>query len=301
MNEYSPKFGIVSFLAILGTKSIWEDNRAQDFLSKINKLYDEFEELKKLSELMSLLKNTSYKAGNTEFMPFKEIGTIPKLDLDISTFSDTIILALYGDSPIYSDSFFLYLTGFFLVPLFRRAFVQKIYLRGTLSIGKFFILKRNNGVLLVGPAVNDAAQSYECADWIGISASPNASLTLEQERSFGEVLKTNIDISASFMEWTINLKKLFSFMMDCYTRYDIPTKNGTERNGWALAWPIFFNGGNFYHTQNEIKQVFEEELSYQKYQQTSISNDAYRKLRNTRDFFNFSIQKKEIDYDSIQN
>jgi hypothetical protein len=291
-NEYSPKFGIVSFLDILGTKSIWEDNKAQEFLTKVDKLYDEFEVLsEELSEKMLLLKNTNYKIGNTESMPFKENGTIPQLGIDISTFSDTIILALYGDFPI-SDSFFLYLTSFFLIPLFGRAFVQRIYLRGTLSIGKFFLLKRNNGVLLVGPAVNDAAQSYENADWIGISASPNASLTLEQEHTFDEILGIDID----------NLKNLFSIVKNCFIQYDIPTKNTAGRNGWALAWPNFFDGGDFYHTQKEIKQVFDEELSYQKYQQTSISNDIYRKFRNTKDFFDFSIREKGlIDCDSIQN
>jgi len=45
-NESSPKFGIISFLDILGTKSMWEDNKAQEILTKVNKLYDEFEELK---------------------------------------------------------------------------------------------------------------------------------------------------------------------------------------------------------------------------------------------------------------
>lgn len=152
----------------------------------------------------------------------------------------------------------------------------------------------------MNPAVNDAAQSYENADWIGISASPNASLTLEQEHSIDELL--TIDMSATFKGSTINLKKLFNIMKDCFIRYDIPTKNSTERNGWALSWPIFFDGGDLYHTENEIKQLFDEELSYQKYQQTSNSNDVYKKLRNTKDFFDFSIQEKRlIDCDSIQN
>jgi hypothetical protein len=73
---------------------------------------------------MLLLKNSNYKMGNTEFTLSQENGTIPQLGIDISTFSDTVILALYGDFPI-SDSFFLYLTGFFLIPLFRRAFVRE--------------------------------------------------------------------------------------------------------------------------------------------------------------------------------
>lgn len=286
------------FLDILGTKNIWEDNKAQEFLTKVNKLYDEFEELKRIGELKSLLKDTQYQIGDTKCMPFKENGTIPQLGLDISTFSDTIILALYGDFQI-TDSFFLYTTSFLLIPLFRKAFIQRIYLRGTLSIGKFFLLKRNNGVLLVGPAVNDAAQSYEDADWIGISASPNASLTLEQEHIIDEL--HNLDACASINQSSINLKNLYSIMKDSFINYDIPTKNGIERNGWALSWPIFFDKGEVYHTQNEIKEVLDEELSYKKYQQTSISNVVYRKFRNTKNFFDFCTQKKKlIDYDSFK-
>ena len=156
-NKYSPKFGIVAFLDILGTKSVWEDSKAQEFLNKVNKLYDEFEQLGKLTEHMSLLKHTHYKVGDSELAPFKEGVAVPKLGLDISTFSDTIILALYLDNDFLVTDLLIYITSFFLIPLFRRAFIQRIYLRGTLSIGKFFLLKQNNGVLLVGPAVNDGS------------------------------------------------------------------------------------------------------------------------------------------------
>jgi hypothetical protein len=42
-----------------------------------------------------------------------------------------------------------------------NAFFNKIFLGGIISTGKFFILKRKNGILLIGPAVNEAAQCYE--------------------------------------------------------------------------------------------------------------------------------------------
>jgi hypothetical protein len=145
--EFPPRFGIVSFLDILGTKSVSNDKDAREFLNKTTQLYDDFEVVRdEMSEMMPLVKNVSIKVGNSEFSPFKEEGTIPQLGLDVSTFSDTLILALYGNEPI-TDSFFLYLFGFCLIPLFRRALVNKTFLRGTVSIGKFYLLKRNDRIL----------------------------------------------------------------------------------------------------------------------------------------------------------
>ena len=143
-----------------------------------------------------------------------------------------------------------------------------------------------------------AAQSYENAEWIGISASPTASLTLEQEHTTDEL--RNLDASMSTEQASIRFNNLYSIMKDCFINYDIPTKNGIERNGWALSWPIFYDKGDYYHTQNEVKGVLDEELSYLKYQQSSISNDVYRKFKNTKEFFDFCIKKKLINYDSFK-
>lgn len=131
--------------------------------------------------------------------------------------------------------------------------------------------------------------------------TPNACLTIEQEHTLDKILGNDIEMSASIKGLKINLKTLFSMLKNCFIQYNVSTKNGTERNGWALSWPIFFDKGELYHTQNEIKQVFDEELSYQKYQQTSISNDVYRKFRNTKHFFDFSVNKQAlIDCDSFK-
>jgi hypothetical protein len=299
-NEKFPaKSGVVSFLDILGTTSILDDRKAQEFLTKINKLYDNFEQLKELSRVLPFLRNTDYTVGNTTVRPYGENGTIPNLELDISTFSDTIILALHGDVP--TDSFLLYLVGFFLIPLFRHAFVEEIYLRGTISIGKFFLLKKRNRLLLVGPAVRDAAQSFENTDWIGISTSPSATLTLEQARDLDSILNIEASAHVKGMKGNIDLRKLFHIMKNSFTSYDIPTKTGVEKKGWALSWPVFYGSGELYHTQDEIIHTISKELSYHEYQRTSINKDKYTKFRNTKEFYDFSTLNGElIDCDQFR-
>jgi hypothetical protein len=271
--EFPPRFGIVSFLDILGTRSVSNDDEATEFLNKITQLYDDFEGVKEgMREYMPLVKNINFKVGNEEVSPFKEEETIPQLGLEVSTFSDTLILALYSNEPIM-DSFFVYLFGFFFIPLFRRALVNQICLRGTVSIGKFYSLTKNNRILLIGPAVYNAAQSFEKTDWIGISASPSASLTMEQEHGIDLFLNklSEIDLSVSLGRLKVdNMKKLIHAVKDSFINYDIPTKDGFERNGWALSWPAFFDSSDTYHSQEDVKQILDEKLLYQKYQRTSI-------------------------------
>jgi hypothetical protein len=102
------------------------------------------------------------------------------------------------------------------------------------------------------------------------------------------------------MKETYDLKELIRRIKSSFINYDIPTKNGVERNGWALSWPAFFDIGDLYHDQDEVKQILDEKLSYQKYQEKSASMDIYRKYKNTKDFFNFAISSREpIDMNSF--
>jgi hypothetical protein len=244
------------------------------------------DKLKNIGAALLKLKDIQYTVENVQVNAFNNENNIPKIELDVSTFSDTIIIALHGDFPI-SDAFFIYLMGFFLVPLFRKAFFNRIFLRGIVSAGRFFILKRKNGILLVGPAVIDAAQSYGNPNWIGISASPSASLTLEQDNRIDNLNKlvNKVALSAHMKEQTINIGDLLKTITTSFTKYDIPSKSSIERNEWALAWPRYFDNGETFYPQADIEKVLTDNLSYEKYQANSIPKDIFMKFRNTRDFY----------------
>jgi hypothetical protein len=60
--DFSPRSGVVSFLDILGTKSVSSDTEAREFLTNVNQLYDDFELLKDAMNLMmSQVKNINLK------------------------------------------------------------------------------------------------------------------------------------------------------------------------------------------------------------------------------------------------
>jgi hypothetical protein len=257
-----------------------------------------------LSELTSLerkllaLKNTSYTVGTTRIWPYKNMLPIPKFKIEVSVFSDTVVLALYGDdelSRVFPDSFLIYMTGFFLIPIFRKSFVNEMYLRGTLSVGEFHLYKGKLGLSLVGPAVNDAAQSYESTSWIGISTSQSASLTLEQERKGSSFERDAVAITTSYKGLKANLQAILDLIKSSFIRYDIPRKDGTERKGWALAWPTFFDKGAYYTRRDQVNRVFEKELSYKKYQESPIGYDIYNKFKNTRFFYDYCRAYRELD------
>ena len=222
--------------------------------------------------------------------------------MDVSTFSDTIILALYQDfvCKTLPDSLLIYLVGYFLIPIFRRAFENGIFLRGTVSIGKFFIDKGTNGILLVGHAVN-AAQSYDTINSIGISTSQNASLTLEQDKSLDSLLDASAKVTASSNDFSINLRSGIDLIRSSFISYDIPRKDGIEKKGWALAWPTFYDDGVHYRSQDSLNKIFEKELSYQIYQQNSVGYDIYVKFKNTRLFYGDCRAFKEIDCSRLMN
>jgi len=125
------------------------------------------------------------------------------------------------------------------------------------SIGKFFIDKGSNGILLVGPAVNDAAQSYDTINWIGISTSQNASLTLEQDKSLDNFLEASTKITASSNGFSINLRSGIDLIRSSFINYDIPRKDGIEKKGWALAWPTFYDNGVQYRSQDSLNKIFD--------------------------------------------
>ncbi len=101
-------------------------------------------------------------------------------DLDASrittfTFNDTVLIVYRTtNSPALRDveHFCLLLRKFQVDSL-----AQGILFRGAISIGHFYVDDDSNTVM--GPAVTDAAAWYDAADWVGIHATPHATLVIE--------------------------------------------------------------------------------------------------------------------------
>jgi hypothetical protein len=98
--------------------------------------------------------------------------------------------------------------------------VEKYPFRGAFAVGEYFV---GDSQTVLGPAVSDAAAWFEAADWIGVHATPHASMFIQ-----------------SLMEQAPNAK-LEHVLVD----YDVPfTKEKSKHKLKAINWPkgFYLNG-----------------------------------------------------------
>lgn len=235
--------GVIAFLDALGTKGIWKNGDPSEFLVFWELIVGGFEKFL-----------GSSKNGDIEFT--------------VDAFSDTVIVSAIG-----SDYYVLLNEiGSKVNSLMSVAMLLGVNFRGCLSVGEFY--KSPN--IIVGPAVDEAAQYYMLPEWIGVSAAPSAHKILEDKiegivRRFG----------------TSNI----------FMKYDIPLKTGVERNGWALNWPLL-NEDIPNHMNKSSGSIYAKTLKDVIKKQLVDSTDIYVafKLRNTLEFLDTAvIEMKMMD------
>ena len=154
-------FGVVTFLDILGWKGIWERNENP---------------LEPLDKIMQLLNDSS--TGHSK--------------IDIINISDTIAIFSKYEVPPKEETEWKAIWGKFEKSIEIKSMVDyhglllsyclpssidyEIPIRGATSVGDFIF---NEGRFL-GPAVDEAAEWYEAADWIGVHLTPSAKFSLTQ-------------------------------------------------------------------------------------------------------------------------
>jgi hypothetical protein len=144
--------GFVCIMDALGTKGIWHQYVAEDYINKLKSMRRSFEQ--------------------------HYINQIPEVKaerLKFQLFSDTVIVTYdYSSFQNKSNIDPLLLMTYFsrlIVKPFYDCLEQGLFLRGAISHGKFYTDKN----IVVGPAIDDAYEYYEKAKWIGVSCTPSAS------------------------------------------------------------------------------------------------------------------------------
>jgi hypothetical protein len=119
----------------------------------------------------------------------KVVSTVPEIcrSSSVWSFSDTIVLTMRGPN---LDDLVLEMGRMIAFP-FYEALVRGFFFRGVVSVGLFhqeiFATERNLSCnTIIGPAINEAAEWYERADWIGISASPSAEMLIDAAAGIGK-------------------------------------------------------------------------------------------------------------------
>lgn len=226
--------GIIVLLDVLGIKGKWSAEKTT-----------------KISDNWNTLVTTLKDAIKKEFQ-------VEKLEPTFLTFSDTIMII------VKTEDFETVLMG--LASSLRRPFVVSMMinlpLRGCITTGDFY----HEETLVIGPAIDEAAEYFELPQWVGISASPSTNREIEK------IIKNS------------------SAIKDNFYQCDIPLKNSIEQNAWALNWAEKSNetivktskslNNNYADTHN----IIDDQLKNAK------SLDVALKWRNTLKFYECIIQ-----------
>jgi hypothetical protein len=197
-----PQKGVVVFLDAVGTKTVWSRNDPSDYMKSWENVLKAFRKEEKI-----------YRETSDEFRGDDDYD-FPALS--VRAFSDTIILSFSHPidksekNTFWQDCLKIETIGIILaLPLYKAIIEEGIYLRGAISFGEFYITDS----MIIGPAVEEAAEWYEKPEWFGISTTPSATYGLE-------LLKEHGHLSNEF-----------------FINYDVPMKNNQQLNSYALLWP----------------------------------------------------------------
>lgn len=148
------------------------------------------------------------------------------------TFNDTVLIVYRTPDPATLDDvehFCLLLRKFAVDSL-----AQGILFRGSVSIGKFYVDDDSNTVM--GTAVTDAAAWYDSADWVGINATPHATLVVQAllrgRRDLDHLL---VDYPVPFKNHPAIVLKAVNWPKAFFVKGLRPISEGEDPRGKCLA------------------------------------------------------------------
>ena len=178
------------------------------------------------------------------------------------TFNDTILIILRTGSEeprLKQISDFFTIMRKFLVD----SLAHRILFRGSIAIGTFYANDETNTVM--GQAVTDAAAWYDKAEWIGVHATPRATLVIQRWLERNDKSKGHV-------------------MLD----YDVPLKRGAILRTKAVNWPkvFFIESISPCEGETEPKEKLLEFLT-----QHQVPWGTETKFYNTIAFFDHSVKQ----------
>lgn len=195
--------GVVCFLDALGTKAIW--NRSDP-----NKTIDSWREINSALKLINEQINDILTKDNPG------LNIPPNTISKYLVFSDTIIITIATESETFPADYqgkFSYIATLLitLCKIISRPFIaglqNGIFFKGIISVGEFYQSEN----MIIGPAVDEAAEWYKEPEWIGVSAAPSAFFIIK------------------------NANELLNNQLQNFVEYDIPLKNNQILNK-GIAW-----------------------------------------------------------------
>jgi hypothetical protein len=198
------EYGAVLLLDALGTKKVWERMSPEIFLGRLEGLFEE------AKGRQDSLDNAQLNAKWREMM-----------------FSDTIILAATISPSLQFrnwESFWVTCcASSAALTLVAEGIKARIPMRGAIAVGEMMLSDH----AIVGPAIDEVAEWYERADWIGAVLAPSAQKIVEEY--YRKPLKGNDKSEDGYDKGWIWLK------------WPVKMKGGESSDCYALAWPHYYN------------------------------------------------------------
>jgi hypothetical protein len=166
----------------------------------------------------------------------------------LSAFSDSFIISIRGNPVLLDRPWrFVEMVCNTLLQPFQNSMRYGFFFRGVMVLNAFSRSPR----MLIGPAVDEAAQFHEKADWIGISISPTTQSILQS---------TSPETPSKLL-----------------VKFPIPQKQGSNLE-WAVNWPIQDKSRGCWRILNEKASMYRNDpLKFIKYKNTI---DFYSKCIN---------------------
>lgn len=231
MTKKTLKRGVICILDALGTKGLWTRNNPRSVIQTWEDLIDSFLYFKR-----AMIKDEWVKFSSPP---------------NVKAFSDTVIISYDGKNM----SELLGAMSVHLMFPFCQALVEGIYLRGAITIGEYYESKS----ILIGPAIDAAANWYTKTDWIGVSLTPSASYLLDKK-------------------WKEDKSDKDDFLI----KYEAPLKNKAPLRTWVLNWPAWINEISSKRKNDSAKSILLDSFS-----KSTIFDDSYIKFENTIKFLDY--------------
>ena len=209
------KKGVVVFLDALGTRN-HDIEQTKKFCYLKKKFIDDAKEIWKLRQ-GQFFYDTDLKLN------------LP--DPEIATFQDSIVIC-WSEQEQKSDSLPILLSaGQWLIDAIPLAIGEyDLFFRGSISYGKYIFDSSKENVTVIGPAVTDAYNCHNIADWIGVTQTPTC-----QE----EYISLLNSIAAKDKQPLTSVIDKYHFL---FVPYNVPLHEKNDFNTsklelFSVAWP----------------------------------------------------------------
>jgi hypothetical protein len=184
-------------------------------------------------EIAQFQKSRELILGELRDKAARILGRVDARRVTIFTFNDTVVIVhqTEGDIVLQDVQAFGELIRRFEV----RSLANGILFRGSIAIGQFYADSSTNTVM--GEAVADAAAWYERAEWIGIAATPQATLLIQSliEQSQNDIGHLMVDYPVPIKDRPAITLKAVNWPKAFFVRGMTPCAAGENQRAKCLS------------------------------------------------------------------